>query len=166
MLFAYADASWGACPHTRRSRFGFAVFFGRSLISWRSKLHNCICLSTAEAEYISASEVTKELMWIRGTLSELGHPQPTSTIYEDNAAVIRMAENPMISGHNKHVALKMLYLRERVTAKDVHLVYVPTKHQRADLLTKTLARHQFEYLRNLLLDPITASPAPLHEDSC
>ena len=166
VLCAYADASWGACPHTRRSRFGFAVFFGRSLISWRSKLHNCICLSTAEAEYISASEVTKELMWIRGTLSELGHPQPTSTIYEDNAAVIRMAENPMISGHNKHVALKMLYLRERVTAKDVHLVYVPTKHQRADLLTKTLARHQFEYLRNLLLDPITASPAPLHEDSC
>ena len=64
------------------------------------------------------------------------------------------------------VALKMLYLRERVTAKDVHLVYVPTKYQRADLLTKTLARPQFEYLRNLLLDPTTVSPAPLHERDC
>ena len=165
VLKAYADASWGGCPQTRRSRFGFAIYYGNSLVSWKSKLHPCICLSSAEAEYIAATEVTKEIMWIQGALAEVGLQQPTTVIYEDNAAVIRMAANPVISGHNKHVALKMLYLRERIKAKDVCLKYIPTKEQRADLLTKTLARHQFEYLRQLLMNPMSLDPASLQHGS-
>ena len=165
VLEAYADASWGGCPETRRSRFGFAIYYGNSLLSWKSKLHPCICLSSAEAEYIAATEVTKEIMWIRGALAELGLKQSTTVIHEDNAAVLRMAANPVISGHNKHVALKMLYLRERVQAKDVCLQYIPTKEQRADLLTKALARPQFECLRQLLLDPTSSNPASLQHGS-
>ena len=47
----------------------------------------------------------------------------------------------------------MHYVRERVQANDLKLSYVETDDQRADLLTKNLARVRFERMRDLLLDP-------------
>ena len=32
-LLAYVDASWAADPATSRSRYGYAVYFGRALVS-------------------------------------------------------------------------------------------------------------------------------------
>jgi hypothetical protein len=56
VLVSYVDSSWAADLDTRRSRYGFALFYGRALVGWRSKLHSCISLSSAEAEYIGATE--------------------------------------------------------------------------------------------------------------
>ena len=75
-------------------------------------------------------------MWLRFLLSEIGFPQPTTVFHEDNAACIKRASNPVVSGRNKHMQLKMHYVRERVNGKDISLTYVSTKAQRADLLTK------------------------------
>ena len=157
-LSVYVDSSWGANRDTRRSRYGYAVFFGRALVSWRSKLHNCISLSTAETEYIGATGACKEMMWLRHLLAELGYPQPTTCFYEDNRACIKMASNLIVSGRNKHIELKMHYVRERVAARDIELTYVSTHGQRADLLTKNLARPAFIKFRSSLLSPRTTIP--------
>jgi hypothetical protein len=88
-LETYVDASWAADHETRRSRYGFAVFYGNALISWRSKLHQCVCLSTAEAEYVGATEAVKETMWLRHLLKDIGLEQAEPTvIHEDNAACL------------------------------------------------------------------------------
>ncbi|RLM60750.1 putative mitochondrial protein [Panicum miliaceum] len=36
-ITAYSDADWAGCPDIRRSRSGFCVFVGDSLVSWSSK---------------------------------------------------------------------------------------------------------------------------------
>jgi hypothetical protein len=43
-----------------------------------------------------------------------------------------------------------LHIRERVESGEVKLVHVPTEHQYADLLTKSLARVKVERLRQQL----------------
>ena len=66
------------------------------------RLHACLTLSTAESEYVAATEIAKELVvWLRNMLGEIGLPQsePT-TIYEDNQACIVMASQKMVSGRN------------------------------------------------------------------
>ena len=85
-------------------------------------------LSSAQAEFTAATEVAKEVMWLRHLLSSTYRTERKSTpIHEDNRAVIKMAANRVISSRNKHMDIKMFYVQERVQAKDVHLTSISTK---------------------------------------
>ena len=162
-LICYADSSFADDVETCRSRYGFMIYYGNALISWKSKLGGGIKLSTAEAEYVSALEATKEIMWLKNLLKELHLEQKEPvTIHEDNQACIKMAENPIVSGRNKHMATKMHYVRERVREKDVKLKYIATKQQLADILTKNLPSHLFCPIRDSILDPGLHIPLGMH----
>ncbi|XP_070057836.1 uncharacterized mitochondrial protein AtMg00810-like [Nicotiana tomentosiformis] len=50
-IFAYCDADWDACLHTRRSVTGYLVFYDDALISWKSKNQEIIARSSIEAEF-------------------------------------------------------------------------------------------------------------------
>jgi len=144
--------SWADDKDTRRSRYGYAIYLGSSLLEWKSKLHACITLSTAESEYVAATEACKAIVWLRNTLQELNIAQTVpTTMFEDNQACIHMAANRMITGRNKHMEIKQHYVRHLSQNKTVQLVYVHTKRQRADILTKNLPYPDFLRLRELLL---------------
>ena len=120
-------------------------------------------LSTAEAEYVCATQACKEIMWVKHLLLELGKCQKYPVILnEDNQACIKMAENPIVSGRNKHMCTKMHYIRERIREKDVRLQYIPTKDQMADILTKNLPSHKFIPLREKMLNPGLHKPLGMH----
>ena len=125
----------------------------------RSKLHPSIALSTAEAEYIAATQATKTIKYLRYLLNELNVKQtkPT-TIYEDNEACIAMAQNKMVTGRTKHIELKQHYVREQVAEQSIKFHHVSTQLQRADLFTKNLARPRYEILRQKLLQPTHKHP--------
>ena len=73
-----------------------------------------------------------------------------------------MAENPIVSGRNKHMCTKMHYIRESVREKDVRLQYISTKDQMADILTKNLPSHMFVPIRDKMLDPGLHKPLGMH----
>ena len=45
---------------------------GSGAISWRSIKQSCIADSTMESEYVAASEIAKEAVWLRNFLLDLG----------------------------------------------------------------------------------------------
>ncbi|XP_071724933.1 secreted RxLR effector protein 161-like [Rutidosis leptorrhynchoides] len=55
VLARYSDADMAGCVDDRRSTYGGCFYLGSNLVSWFSKKQNSVSLSTAEAEYISAS---------------------------------------------------------------------------------------------------------------
>ena len=111
-----------------------------------------VCLSTAEAEFVAATEAAKELTWLRNILTEIGFPQDDpSVLHEDNQATIRMATNPIVSARNRHFSIKMSWIREQVANGIVTLQYVPTEDQIADILTKALSKTMFVKNRDLLV---------------
>ena len=62
-------------------------------ISWRSKRQPTVALSSAEAEFISASAMVQEVIYIRKFLANLGYPQTASTpVFADNETCIAWSE--------------------------------------------------------------------------
>ena len=103
----------------------------------------------------AAFEATKDIMYFRDVLEELGfkqlHPTP---LYIDNKSLISMVHQP--SGNHKrtrHYLLRLNFMIEQVSLLKVHLEYLEAPKQTADLLTKPLGPALFLPFRQELLGP-------------
>nr|GEW15293.1 ribonuclease H-like domain-containing protein [Tanacetum cinerariifolium] len=88
-LIAYTYVDWVGCPVTRRSTFGYCVFFGDNLLSWSAKRQVTLSRFSAEAEYRGVANAVVETAWIRNLLLELhAHLSTATLVYCDNYADI------------------------------------------------------------------------------
>lgn len=148
----YVDADWGTDTDTRRSVTAYIFMLGGAAISWGSRLQPTVALSTSEAEYMAASTAVQEAMHIRLLMRSLGYPQEEPMIiFEDNQGCIGISENPIMHKRTKHIDIRYHYVRERVSAGDVKLIYIETERQLADLLTKPLLKPRVERIRGRIL---------------
>ena len=72
-------------------------------------------------------------------LADLGQSvHDAVVIYCDNISSIMLANNPVYHARTKHIEVHYHFVREKVLAGEVDLVYVSTEEQVAGILTKTL----------------------------
>ena len=69
-LDGYCDADWGTSDN-RRSITGNIFRYNGAPIAWKSKLQKSVALSTAEAEYCSASLGAVEVTYLRQLLWDM-----------------------------------------------------------------------------------------------
>ena len=151
-LSGYTDSDFAGDP-TRRSTSGYVFNLGSGAISWSSKRQPTVALSTCEAEYLGQTQAAKEAIWLRQLLDEVQPNKshiPTVIIYGDNQGAIALAKNPLFHARTKHMGIQQAFVRERVTAQEIELEYVDTKHQIADGLTKSLPENAFVAFRKAL----------------
>ena len=148
---AYADTAYGN-ESGKRSRHGHAVFLSGCIVSWLTKATTAVCLSTAESEFVEATEAAKDVVWLRNFVTELGFPQlAPSRLLEDNQACVAMVNNHSVTGRNRHFCVKMAWLRQQVSDEIIKLVFVASKNNVADILTKILPTEVHTKLTKLLL---------------
>ena len=153
VLQGFVDSDWANNPVDRKSMTGYAFYLGDALISWKSRKQRTTALSSTEAEYMALTDAVKEAIWLRKLLGEIGigvSAKPT-TIFEDNTGCIALAKNPEHHQRTKHIDVRYHMVREQVDKfKTIHLEYVPTSDQVADVFTKVLPRVGFEKCRQKL----------------
>ncbi|KAL4342366.1 hypothetical protein GQ457_08G025750 [Hibiscus cannabinus] len=101
-LHGYSDSDWAGCVDDMRSTSGNCFSFGSGIFSWSSKKQEIVAQSTAEAEYVAATAVANQALWIRKLLTDLHMEQEENThIFLDNQAAISIANNPVFHGRTK-----------------------------------------------------------------
>jgi hypothetical protein len=139
-LEGFVDADWAGDVETRKSTTGYIFKLDGCPVSWYSRLQGCVAQSTVEAEYVALAEATKEAMWLRGLLAELGVSiDGPTTIHCDNQGAVKLAFKPAGHGRTKHIDTRYHLVRHVVREGVVHLEYIRTEEQPADILTKSLA---------------------------
>jgi len=154
-LYGWADAAY-ACHRDGRSHSGTCLAYGSTTtgkFSSTSKKQSVTCLSSTEAELYAAVEATKDIIYLRAILAELGFPQlhPT-TLYADNQSMITLASN--YSGNAKrvkHFLVRVNFMIEQVAKQVIRLEYLSTHDHPADAGTKPLSRVPLEKMRGLQL---------------
>lgn len=151
-FFAYSDADYAGDLVKRKSTSGNCFLLGSSVISWASELQRCTAQSTAEAEYVAASEATKELVWLKRLVNGLDDTlsKEKPSFYLDNHAAIKLTKNPEFHKRSKHIDTRYHYIREKYELGAFELKSVSTENQLADIFTKALPKNRFEFLRNHL----------------
>ena len=161
-LLAWADADWCACTDTRRSYSGYCLMLNGGAVSWKSAQQTSVATSTAEAEFVSASKCSDEVLWLRRILADVGSPQLHPTpLMEDNRACRALSESP-ITSRSRHIDFRVMSLRERVADGVVKVYDCPTHDMLADPFTKNLPREPFERHRQVLLGQAPSSSPYIH----
>jgi hypothetical protein len=164
-LLAWADADWAACTETRRSISGYVSTLNGGALSWKCRQQKSVATSTSEAEYVSASRASDDVLYLRRVLKGAGCKQHMPTpLYEDNRSCRMMSENPVSNDRSKHIDYRVHALRERVQDGVVRLIDCPTLDMLADVLTKNLPAPDFQKHRKVMSGKAPHTSPALPED--
>ena len=123
---------------------GYIFKLAGATVSWSFKKQTTVALSSTEVKYISGAYTTKEAIWLRQFLSELGLDTSSPTVLHiNNQSAIVIAKNPEFHNRTKHIDVRYHFLQQVIKDGTVKLQYTPTRDQVANALTKGLPPASF-----------------------
>ena len=138
-LHAFADSGYASDSDNARSPGGFMFFLGKSLIAHKSKWFSSIYPSSTETEIAALYMCVSMAVWLRKLMKSFGYgKEGPIMIREDNQGAIKYCKTLERAGRMKHIDVKFHWIREKLEAGDVELVYVSSTKNVADMCTKTL----------------------------
>jgi hypothetical protein len=151
VIFGYSDADWAGCLDTRKSTTGYCFFINDGCVTWQCKKQSTVGTSTTDAEYMALAAGTKELMWLRSLLRELGIPLMGPSIhYQDNTGSIELTKSNRQHERTKHIDIRHHFVKNAANDGTMLIQYCPTEEMIADIMTKALATPLFLKLRDML----------------
>ncbi|SPC65513.1 uncharacterized protein UHOD_11083 [Ustilago sp. UG-2017b] len=148
-LVAHSDANWASdATIQRRSTSGSVAFVYGNPVTWKSATQKCVSLSAIEAEFIAATEATREVLFLKQLLRSIGIATGTLTVYSDNTGCIQVSKDPAQHWKLKHIDTKYHFVRNNVQEGRVQIKYVDTTRNLADVLTKPIGRQAMQQARS------------------
>ncbi|CAI7855520.1 unnamed protein product [Closterium sp. NIES-54] len=139
VLTGHADASWADDQATQRSSQVYNFSLGSGSVSWRSTRSSSVLGSSCEAEIYAGAMAAQELRWLTYLLADLGEPpRSPPVLYVDNKAMLALCREHRLEHRTKHIALRYFLARELQQRGQLHLAYVASEANTADIFTKAL----------------------------
>jgi hypothetical protein len=145
-LIAFTDSDWASDPITHRSQTGWFLKLANGIFSWQSCHQERVAHSSTEAEYVALSDCSKQVIWIRSLLSELGYELKPIPICGDNQESIFMASNPVTEKRSKHVDIHWHAIRD-FHEKKIELFFIEGAVNPADVLMKNVGHIKLDQFR-------------------
>jgi len=149
-LVRFCDADYAGDRIERKSTSGNYQFLGEHQISWASKRQETIAMSTAEAEYISATSCCTQLLWMKHQLEDYQINANSIPIFCDNTTAICLSMNLIPHSRAKHIKIKYHFIRDYVPKEILDIQFIDTEHQWADIFIKPLTAERFYFIKKNL----------------
>ena len=153
-LHCSVDASF-ASHSDMKGQTGICIWLGgnEGMIYSASKKQKLVTKSSTEAELVALTSAMEEVLWLRGLLEELGYPQPSTKIEQDNKSTILLANRgPGRAGRARSINIRYFWIHQHVQDKSVELKYVPSADLIADGFTKPIIGKDFKLWRSKVLN--------------
>jgi len=110
---------------------------GTNLVNWFSKKQPAV--ANTEAEYQALANTTSEVRGLCLLLRDLGiQIKRPPIIYCGNKSTLYLASNPVGKNRTRHVDMEYHFVRKLIERGVLHVSYIPTDCQVADIFTKGL----------------------------
>jgi hypothetical protein len=139
----YSDASFQTDRDNFRSQSGWVFTLNGGAVTWKSSKQGTVADSTCESEYIAVSEASKEAIWLKNFIGDLG-VVPTikepMEIFCDNEGAVALTKEPRDHGRSRHIDRKYHFIRHKIEEGHLVVKRVSSEENPADPLTKGLSR--------------------------
>ncbi|GKB61470.1 retrotransposon protein, putative, ty1-copia subclass [Tanacetum coccineum] len=102
----YCDASWQTDKDDSHSQSDWIFLMNGGVVTWKSSKQDIVADSTCESKYIAACEASKEAIWIKNFIGDLGivpSVQDPIEILCDNESAVSLTKEPKDHGKSKHI---------------------------------------------------------------
>lgn len=147
-------------PVSSKSRTGYIFFLFGCALDWKSCLQQTSTISPNESEYIALSEAMRDLIPLRGMVTEIadclkmkvGTSTVKSTVFADNTGAIGLAKAPNMKSRTRSLNQRYHFFRQHIGKdKGIDIEYVKSEDNVADHFSKCLGIMLFEKLRKLFM---------------
>ncbi|KAK2991311.1 hypothetical protein RJ640_024576 [Escallonia rubra] len=107
-------------------------------------------LSTTEAKYMALTEATKEELWLKGLVEELGFKQRGVLLQCDSQSALDLAKNQVFHVRTKDIDVRYHRVREWINSKQIVVHKVHTNDNADDMLTKIVTTEKFKNCLSLI----------------
>ena len=142
----FCDSNHAGDKADSQSTYGGAFMMNGAAFCWTSRKQSKVAHSTAEAEFLAASLISKEALWILKLMADLDLKGPL-TIFMDNTCALTQIKENSFTPRNKHIGIHYHAVLERIRHEDVKFEFISTTENVADIFTKPLSKVLFERFR-------------------
>jgi hypothetical protein len=143
-LYGYSDADWAMYIRHRRSISGMVLFIAGAVVAWKTHVQPTVALSTAESEFLAASDTGRLGILIRAVLAELLQPQHTATtVYEDNDACRMVVNSTAPTCQMRQIAIRDFALQDWTERNLISLTACASNANASDMFTKQVGNILF-----------------------
>ncbi len=107
-------------------------------------------MSSTEAEYIAATEASKEAIWLQGILREIEGKKYTSVLHMDSQSALYLFKDPVYHERTKHIDVRFHFIRDKIDEKVFFIKKISGEFNPADFGTKIVSSNKFAFCRNAL----------------
>ena len=137
----YTDASFQTDRDDCASQSGWVFLLNGGVVAWKSKKQDTVVDSTCESEYIATCEGSKEAIWLKQFIGDLGVVPSIKEPVEmfcDNTAAVELTKKAKDRENTKHIDRKYHFVRKKVQESFVVVSRVASENNPIDPFTKAL----------------------------
>ena len=133
------DSDYAGGNSTGKSITGYVIFLNGLILSWRPKAQGIVTLSSTEAEYVAATEITSKLSFIKRIMNFLGiTTEEKMNVKLDNSRALFLAENEYACQRTKHIDVRYHFIRQHMDDGTMKIELIRSEDNIEDVFTKNL----------------------------